>query len=154
MKLSDLSFKTPEELQKWMQSNISYRNFSSCMSPEEVFKKKAGSCHDQVVFTEYFFKKMKLKYGKLFFMEYDKGKGAGGMTHTLIFFYKDDEMYWFENSWDSERGINGPYKNLSDLKKDVKKKFMKISKYDSMFFSRKVLLKEGMNLQEIVDSTN
>lgn len=154
MNIKELSFNSPIELQRWMKTHLKYINFTKCLSPEEVLKKGGGSCHDQVVFAEYFFRKMKVKYGKLFFMEYDKEKGAGGMTHTLLFYYEGDKLFWFENSWGGEEGIHGPYNSLPDLKKDVKTKFMRCSKYDSMFFSRKVLLKEGMSLQEIVDSTN
>lgn len=113
-------FKTPEELSRWMRSNIHYANFSHLKSSSEVLTSKSGSCHDQVVFEYNELKKMGKKPKILFFIAYKEGSNQGGMTHSLVYYNENNKIKWFENSWSGLEGIH-TYDSLSDLKDDIKK---------------------------------
>lgn len=148
----DIDFNTPEELSNWMKKNIKYKEYDKLMSAKEVYDTKHGSCHDQVVFEDEIFKNMKIKHGKLFFIEYNEGEQQGGKTHTLLYYIKDNKYYWFENAWGGEEGIHGPYDSLSSLKDDVKERNMKNSNYDDIEFSTVKNIKTGMTLGEYVSA--
>lgn len=113
-------FKTPEELSRWMRSNIHYANFSHLKSSNEVLTSKSGSCHDQVVFEYNELKKMGKKPKILFFIAYKEGSNQGGMTHSLVYYNENNKIKWFENSWAGLEGIH-TYDSLSELKDDIKK---------------------------------
>lgn len=113
-------FKTPEELSRWMRSNIHYANFSHLKSSNEVLTSKSGSCHDQVVFEYNELKKMGKKPKILFFIAYKEGSNQGGMTHSLVYYNENNKIKWFENSWSGLEGIH-TYDSLSELKDDIKK---------------------------------
>ena len=65
-------FDSPEQLQQWMKQNISYKNYTKLMPPEEVYNSKKGSCHDQVMFELYCLRQMKKNPKALFIIEYIK----------------------------------------------------------------------------------
>lgn len=113
-------FKTPEELSRWMRSNIHYTNFSHLKSSNDVLTSKSGSCHDQVVFEYNELKKMGKKPKILFFIAYKEGSNQGGMTHSLVYYNENNKIKWFENSWSGLEGIH-TYDSLSELKDDIKK---------------------------------
>ena len=144
--------KTPEELSKWMKNNIKYKNFDKLMSSSKVFKEKKGSCHDQVQLERYWFVKNNIKNGRLFLIEHNNDNNPGGRTHTLLYFIKNNNYYWFENAWGGEEGIHGPYKDLNSLKDEVKSKMLKGSKYKYVEFGNVNNIKVGMTLQQYVDA--
>ena len=149
----NLQINNPKELSKYMKSNISYKNFTKLMTAQEVYASKKGSCHDQVQFEDYFFRKFKLKYGKLFSIEYNDGEESGGRTHSFIWYIDNNKYYWFENSWKTYSGINGPYESLSDLKKDFIEKDLKESnKYSKIMIRTVKNIKPGMTLNEYVNN--
>lgn len=115
-----VTFKTPEELSRWMRSNIHYANFSHLKSSNEVLTSKSGSCHDQVVFEYNELKKIGKKPKILFFIAYKEGSNQGGMTHSLVYYNENNKIKWFENSWSGLEGIH-TYDSLSELKDDIKK---------------------------------
>lgn len=119
-------FKTPEELSRWMRSNIHYANFSHLKSSNEVLTSKSGSCHDQVVFEYNELKKMGKKPKILFFIAYKEGSNQGGMTHSLVYYNENNKIKWFENSWSGLEGIH-TYDSLSELKDDIKKYYSNMS---------------------------
>lgn len=146
-------FKSPKELSDWMKKNIKYKEFSKLMTPEEVYKEKKGSCHDQVCFEWYVFHKMKVSCNRLFLIEHDnKPNEPGGRTHTLLYYMDDEKLFWFENAWGGQEGIHGPYDSLSALKKEVKELMLKDSKYKFVEFAPVKTIKFGMTLQEYVEA--
>lgn len=116
------TFKTPEELSKWMKSNIHYANFTKLKSSDGVVESKSGSCHDQVVFEYNALKTMGKKPKILFFIAYREGSNQGGMTHSLVYYSEGNKVKWFENSWSGMEGIH-TYDSLSDLKADIRKMY-------------------------------
>ena len=114
------TFKTPEELSKWMKSNVHYANFTKLKSSDGVAESKSGSCHDQVVFEYNALKNMGKKPKILFFIAYREGSNQGGMTHSLVYYSEGNKVKWFENSWSGMEGIH-TYDSLSDLKADIKR---------------------------------
>lgn len=152
-KIDDLDIFTPKELSNWMRRHIKYREFSHLMTPQEVMDKKAGSCHDQVMFEKTMFSKMHIPHGELFFMEYNEGESVGGRTHTLLW-YKDNKgkYYWFENSWGGHEGIHGPYSSIKDLKKDVIDRMLAESPYTKVYSTTVTGVRSGMSLNEYVQA--
>lgn len=143
------NIKTPEDLSKWMKSNIKYSEYKRLMSAEDVYKQKKGSCHDQVVLELYAMKKMHIKHGSLFMMECDD-KGNGGQTHSLVWYTIKKKYYWFENAWQDNAGIHGPYSTLTDLKNEVRSKWEKNSMYPNFFFTSVKNVRQGMDLSQFV----
>lgn len=146
------TINTPKELSNWMKTNIHYKEYDRLMTANEVFDKKKGSCHDQVNFEVEFFKKFNLKYGKEFIIEYNEGESSGGRTHSFIWFTTKGKYYWFENAWGGEQGIHGPYDSIIDIKKEVKEKMLKNSRFSNVEFSSVKNVKPGMSLGEFVTS--
>lgn len=144
------TINTPKELSNWMKTNIHYKEYDRLMTANEVFDKKKGSCHDQVNFEVEFFKKFNLKYGKEFLIEYNEGETSGGRTHSFIWFTTKGKYYWFENAWNDEQGIHGPYDSIIDIKKEVKEKMLKGSRFNNIEFSSVKNIKPGMTLDEFV----
>ena len=114
------TFKTPEDLSKWMKSNVHYANFTKLKSSDGVAESKSGSCHDQVIFEYNALKNMGKKPKILFFIAYKEGSNQGGMTHSLVYYSEGSKVKWFENSWSGMEGIH-TYDSLSDLKADIKR---------------------------------
>lgn len=146
------TINTPKELSNWMKTNIHYKEYDRLMTANEVFDKKKGSCHDQVNFEVEFFKKFNLKYGKEFLIEYNEGETSGGRTHSFIWFTTKGKYYWFENAWGGEQGIHGPYDSITDIKKEIKEKMLKNSRFNNVEFSSVKNVKPGMSLGEFVSS--
>lgn len=136
------------ELSKWMKSNIKYQEFKKLMTPEEVFESRRGSCHDQVVFELAVLKALKYSPKTLFFIEYNDGETVGGQTHSLVYYRRGNNFFWFENAWGDQAGIHGPYKNVTEIKNDI------ISKHDTKKYKKLQFAsfkgKEGMTLDELV----
>ena len=117
--ISDLHIESDKDLLKWMETNIKYKDFTRLMSSDDVYKLKKGSCHDQVQLEYDLLSQLGYKPRKLFFIEYSDDCIFVGRTHTLVYYVKGCYLYWFENAWSSQKGIHGPYKTISELKKDI-----------------------------------
>ena len=149
--INDLEIKSPQELLKWMKSNIKYdhKNNWTLKSPEEVFETKSGDCHDQSLFENYILSKLGYKCGRLFIIEYSgKYIENAGTTHTLCYFKDNNKIYWFENAWGGNQGIFGPYDSISNLKNDIKNKWGKKEKYPNLYIGNIGRVKPGMDLNE------
>ena len=74
-------------------------------NPEDILKNKVGNCWDQVELERYWFNKNKYEVITIYhqvMLDYNNSYP----THTFLV-YKDNNKYcWFENSWDTERGIH------------------------------------------------
>lgn len=110
---------TPQELYQWMSSHIKYSHPSNwtLKSVYDTMMSGSGDCHDQTLFEYKYFQSIwghKYKPVPFFMIKPD-----GSATHSFLAFYENGKYFWFENSWKGHTGINGPYKNLPELKKDV-----------------------------------
>lgn len=175
--------RTPESIYEWMHKNISYDKRISdwkLKTPEEVYKYKKGNCHDQALFEAFMFHSLGIINGQLFFVEFSKNNSIGGNTHTLTWFrtakkeaklsadwkepFKEEnaakgpfKYYWFENAWEDQSGIHGPYKNVGEIKDAILEiyrndKVVNSHKYDGIVFSTLSNYRCGMTLEEYVGS--
>lgn len=141
--------KSPGQLSEWMRRNITYNHTNHFRSFEEVLSDKKGDCHDQVEFESKIFSNMGVKYGKLFVAEY-KELPKCGTTHSLLYYYENGKIYWFENAWDGNEGIHGPYKSVKDLKEDVSNKWKFNNGCDKLIWSNVKNVEPGMSLNDYV----
>ena len=159
--------RTPESIYEWMHNNISYDKTISgwkLKTPAETFKLRKGNCHDQSLFTSFLFHSLGIINGQLFFVEFKKNSPIGGNTHTLTWYRVDTpnedfkySYYWFENAWEDQAGIHGPYNDIKGLKHAILEIYKKDNdinshKYDGIVFSSLSNYRCGMNLGKYVAS--
>jgi len=152
---TDKRFNSVKELSTWMQANIKYKPFDTLMSASMIYNTKKGSCHDQCIYELEEFAKLEITPHCLFFIEYNGLESTGGDTHTLVYYEENKKIYWFENSWSIYQGINGPYKNLSELQQDIINKHKYSSTYNRyplLLFKPVGDLHTGMTLDEYVNA--
>ena len=92
------------------------------MQPDLVYKYKAGVCQDQALFEYYVLTKWGYKCQLIFLQHYKSS------THTYLVFNSGDKLYHFENSFDSYRGIHGPYADYNSIAEDVYSKMVELDK--------------------------
>lgn len=134
--------KTPEELSEYMRKNIEYgfvgkennKVYSSSdidfdvdfekeyflQPPEQLLNSKNGLCWDQVELERQWFLKQKFDF-KTYFLMFVKEESNNLPTHTFLTYKNKDKFYWFENSFEANKGIH-EYENFDALIEDVKKK--------------------------------
>lgn len=149
------TIKTPDDLLRWMNQHIRYSNFLKLKSPQEVFKSKTGSCHDQVIFELFVLRKIGLHPKAIFLIEYNPDTMQGGVTHSFVYFSKNDKIYWFEHAWGGEEGIH-EYSSLKEIKNDIRnlhktKKIGNIDQFNKLQFFNFKAHKFGESLQQFVD---
>jgi hypothetical protein len=134
-----LSFKTPEQLAKWMNHSLQYGFRDKygkirldvdnmypdyrLQSPQQLYQSKTGVCWDQVEFERYFFEKWDIPYKTI----YIEQKNTMSSTHTFLIYRQNDNWYWFENSFEKVRGIHGPFKRISEI---ITKVYSAMLEYD------------------------
>lgn len=149
-------FHTTQELMNYMKRNISYKNYTTLMSAEDVYREKKGSCHDQVMFELYCLKKMGKSPKALFLIEYSKsGNGTNAVTHSLVYYTEKNKVYWIENAWGGMEGIH-TFNSIDELKNKLKelhdsKKFGNVSKYPELEITSLKQHKPGETLQQFVN---
>ena len=149
------TFSNPEELMRWMKSNIRYSRYTKLMSHDDVAIERHGSCHDQVMFEIEELKKMGEKPRSLFIMEYNKS-GQSGMTHSLVWIDNHDSgILWIENAWNGMQGIH-KFQNVKELKDHISQlhktgKFGNIKQYPELEITSMKEHTPGESLQEFVD---
>lgn len=174
---------TPEEIYEWMHKNISYDNTISgwkLRTPSEVYTDRKGNCHDQSLFEAFIFHSLNIINGQLFFIEFKQDDPVGGNAHTLTWYrtaakeanlsadwkaeFKEEnraqgpfQYWWFENAWEDQAGIHGPYKSIDDIKDAVFEAWKKNDdinqgKYDGILFGKFSSSRCGMSLGEYVES--
>lgn len=151
---ADYEWKSPEELSKWMKSNIKYGHSNNwkLRSPEEVINSKKGDCHDQSLLEYEVLKSLGYKAGRLFMVEYSSWNQPGGATHTACWYEKSNKYYWFENAWGGKEGIHGPYKSLDELKSAIADEWNWSGKNDKLYMGNCTGVKVGMDLGEYVSA--
>jgi len=97
-------FSSPESLNYYM-SDFEYKEFDRLMSPVQVFEQESGSCHDLAIFENYELSIMGLDTVAKFLIAVDD-IGQGQETHSFVYYFNDDKVYWFENAWTDFSGIN------------------------------------------------
>ena len=139
--------QTPDELLKYMNQNIVYgfvgKNgkkytdmfskewndwYSQCFvqNGEEVLESKIGTCWDQVELERLWFE----TNGYIvhtFFMWFEVNRENNYPTHTFLIYESNNKYYWFENAFESERGIH-EFDSLDEAIKCVKSKQIKYTK--------------------------
>lgn len=149
------TLSSPSGLNKVMR-RFKYKEFTKLMNPDEVAKKKSGSCHDQVMYEMSELRKMGLKPKGTFVMEVDDN-GNGGMTHSFVHYQNGDKTTWFENAWRERSGAND-YDSLKSIRNEIRRahksgEFGDKSKYQNLVFGTfdDKEHKPGETLQELVD---
>ena len=132
-------------------SRIQYKNFDKLMSPEQVAKKRKGSCHDQTYYEYTELKKLGLNPKGKFLIEYNRNN-AGGTTHSLVYFSLNGKTYWIENAWEDHKGVR-KYTDERKMMSDVISKWEKDPDYPKLAIGNLDYdkLKPGMDLQDILD---
>ena len=154
---------TPNEIFEWIKSNVSYDKVLAdwkLKTPLEVCTLKKGNCHDQSLLSYTLFSQLNILTGQIFFIEYKEGETVGGNTHTFTWYIDNGKYYWFENAWEDQAGIHGPFKSINDMKDYVRKVWNEENDlqtnhdihWDGIIFSDIGNYKPGMNLGEYVDS--
>ena len=135
--------------------DFKYKEFTTLMSPDAVGKQRKGSCHDQVMYELRELRKLGIDPKALFVMEHLGNKG--GMTHSLVYFIKNNKTYWVENAWSNRAGVT-EYDSTDAIKKEIKKahktgEFGNNKKYSSLSFGdfNDKEQKPGETLQELID---
>lgn len=116
----------PEQLLEFMGQNIKYgfarKNGEICISqePEEwndwyeqcvvqtgeqVLNTKVGTCWDQVELERLWFEKNHFEI-KTIFIWFEVDYKNDFPTHTFLLYKKGNKWYWFENAFESYRGIH------------------------------------------------
>lgn len=100
---------------------------SYCLqSPKELLESKMGICWDMTeLYRDYFEKMTNLRFDT-YFLLYDDNKGCP--NHTILVYYKDDKVFWFEPMFQGEEvyysGIH-EYNNINELLRDFKTVWIK-----------------------------
>ncbi|MCM1053235.1 MAG: hypothetical protein NC483_04610 [Ruminococcus sp.] len=138
---ADHKINTIESFFKYMQNNFSYgwidkngknhegfndATLYSLQSPKELLNSHIGICWDMTELARCFFKNMTtLKY-ETYYLFYDDNEGCP--SHSILVFYNDDEVYWFEPMFNDNlcfySGIH-KYNNILELLTDFKRVFIK-----------------------------
>lgn len=97
-------------------------------SPEELMISRLGICWDRAeLYRDYFKSMTNLKY-ETYFLFYDDGQGCP--SHSILVFYKDNKVYWFEPMFQNKvynySGIR-EYDSITDLLNDFKNKWIEIA---------------------------
>ena len=98
-----------------------FSNLYRLQSPKEVIEHKVGVCWDQVELERFLFKKENIEFKTYFIVHYDDDKCP---THTFLIYKENNKFFWFEHSWEINRGIKSYDTELEALK-DIKKRFIK-----------------------------
>lgn len=142
--------KDPESLSTYMKENVSYSEYTTLKSPEEVVKTKSGSCHDQVMLELNELKKLGLNPKAAFLMEYDPKTNQGGMTHSFAYYSKNGKSYWLENAWGGREGLH-EYDSEDQMLKDALRRFKNESTMPNTIMTDFGKHEPGESLQELVD---
>ena len=111
-------YKNPQEMSADMRT-WKYAMFTTLKTPDETYKNRSGSCHDQVMFEMQELRRMGYKPKATFVIEHDKDYNCG-TTHSYVT-YKDEygKTHWFENAWGGKEGDH-VFDSPSAVRKKIK----------------------------------
>lgn len=146
--------RSVRDLQRTMQS-IRYDDYKGLKSPSQLIRDKAGECHSQTLYEIQQLRKLGKNANGMFFIEYNPDTNKGGTTHSFAWFKENGKVVWFENAWDTQKGLHY-YNNKSEMIADVKRKHFaeqKDKQYSQIEFGvfRPEDHKIGESLQDLVD---
>lgn len=90
-------------------------------SPEETMHNKVGTSFDIVEVERVCFKSLGIDFDTYFMIYYESRRM---FTHTFLVYEADEKFFWFEASWEEDKGLH-EYSSLYDLLTDVRSKFKK-----------------------------
>ena len=135
---------TPEELFDFMNKNIVYGYLGKdkkihteedndiweeeyiLETKDDILEYKIGNCWDQVELERDWFKEHNYEFETIYhqvMLNYNNPYP----THTMLIYKDNDEWCWFENAWESEKGIHR-FKTKNDLLKCEYKKYIEMLK--------------------------
>ena len=124
-------YKDPQSMSKDMKT-WKYSNYTKLQSPDETYKKRSGSCHDQVIFEMQELRRMGYKPKATFVIEHDKDYNCG-TTHSYVHYKgKDSKTHWFENAWGGKEGDH-----IFDSPQAIRKEIKRIHTRDNQFGNSK-----------------
>lgn len=91
-------------------------------SPKELIENKIGICWDMTELYRAFFDIMTDLKIETYYIFYDDGKGCP--SHSILVFYKNNKVYWFEPMFQSKYNYYSnihEYDTIDDLLIDLKK---------------------------------
>ena len=144
------SIKTPEELYKFVISNITYKHNNKFNTPEDVLKTKSGDCHDQAYLLYRILKSLKYECGRIFMIEYNENSDKGGKTHTACWYKDGDKYKYIETAWGKLHGIHGPFDSINEIKKFIKDKWDYGNGFDKLYM-KSTTVKPPMSFKNYVD---
>lgn len=153
---------TPQALWEWMHDNIQYDHTLAdwkLKTAAELYMGKKGNCHDQSYFASFILHSWGYPNWQLYFVEFSDSSEQGGNSHTLTYYKEGEQYYWFENAWEDQAGIHGPYSSKEEIKQavmDVYKNDNDINshKFDGIVFGENPNYQLGMNLRDYCNSWN
>lgn len=117
------NIKTPQELHKWMRSNIKYKgpksgeNWWKLKTTKELLKIKEGNCADQTYFIREQLSKMGIKNNLwLLTISDTSATKEPKEAHVFCTYEQNGKIYWIETSIDTFNKIHGPFNNYEDFK--------------------------------------
>ena len=108
--------------EKWDQD---FPEFYFLQTPEELLKSKCGVCWDQVELERKLFTENKIRVNT-YFIYIDDGQNLP--SHTFLTYQDNYKYYWFEHSWQKNKGIH-EYNSEKELLLDVINLFKKDHNY-------------------------
>jgi hypothetical protein len=142
--------KDGEKLGRSVGKNLTPENFYNdwyLQSPNELLKNKIGVCWDQVELERKLFEKTDYNFKTI----YVELKSKNEDTHTFLVFEKDDGWYWFEHSWDKNKGIHGPFKDHLEIVDKVVGEMQKDNDFELNIATEYSKPKYGISCQEFMD---
>lgn len=115
-------------------------------TPSQLIKIKSGICYDQVEFERVYFEKHKYQYKTYF--AYEKEPVDDNPTHTFLIFKENNQYFWFENAWESYRGVHGLFKSYNDALKFVSIQFKKSDNWENVNILEYNKIKLGINVMQ------
>ena len=133
------NIKNPNELLKYMEKNIKYgfigKNgkiyddpkseewndwYNECVvqDAEGIIRSGYGTCWDQVELERKWFSNNGYNF-KTIYIQFEVGMDRMMPTHTFLIFESNNKWYWFEHSFEKNKGIH-EFDSVSDVIEYVK----------------------------------